>query len=657
LSFILHTLTAKREDVAMKIAHFSLLSSLLLLLLASVLCGSLYIGWQQRLSQEQQGAHFELLRQAVSQHAQRQIGEYLLTGDASRLTQARKSLEQAAALLGQLPAALTLSTQQQLQQLNQKMGGEYLSAGKLAGNSQQLLQHAESELMSNLGLLTRYALNAKHPQSNAYLSLTASMAPGVAKIAQLRENLMSQHDSRLLSSLQFELTSLQKQMTQLQALPLLGLKANSDDDFPSLGEEAVAADQGEEPKAELASLLTRYPKELDNTRRMLEQQQQMKQQLTTDFRQLENGILEIGKALQQAQTRQLEQLGLTLIILVGILVLFALLSFLFQQRLVVSRLHVLRNAFRHLVSTGRPEPLPVQHTHSELGEIANCFNQLMALLSQQQDDKSHQLGRISQTLEGMVSQVEQIRQHAEQADGAIEAGQDMMEELNLLASEVHQVANDIAEHARHNESSMLHSQDLVQQLQAATRRTGEAVEASQGSLQLLDESMKNATAIIDVISHIAEQTNLLALNAAIEAARAGAHGRGFAVVADEVRHLSASTQKSLSQILTIFTRLKGATGELSDTIHAIADASGQQQQHADGLWDTAQGVRETARSTAVVADQGAGNAQSQVEKLQAFAHLMQSMRQQSLGMSSQSVQVAQHIQAQAKLITQTLQGA
>ena len=57
-----------------------------------------------------------------------------------------------------------------------------------------------------------------------------------------------------------------------------------------------------------------------------------------------------------------------------------------------------------------------------------------------------------------------------------------------------------------------------------------------------------------------------------------------------------------------------------------------------------------------MADQGADNAQSQVEKLQAFADLMHSMRQQSSSMSSQSVQVARHIQAQAELITQTLQG-
>ena len=640
----------------MKIAHFSLLSSLLLLLLASILSGSLYLGWHQHDHQSAQRQTYEQIRQAVAQEAQRQIGEYLLTGDTSRLSQARTSLQQAQRLLAQLPPELTGESEPPLQRLHERLAGDYLAAGKLAGNIQQLLQNAESELLSNLSQLSRYALAAQHPQRDQYLALTAGMAAEVAKLAQLRENLMAHQDQRLLSALQFQLDTLRQQVGQLQALPLLGVLSQNEDDVPSLGEEPAAVDQGEAPKAELASLVARYPKELENTRRMLEQQQQMKQQLSGDVRRLEETILVLGRQLQQSQNHQLRQLGLTLMSLAAILVLFALLSFWFQQRLVVSRLRLLRDAFAHLVTSGRPEPLPIRHQHNELGQIAASFNQLMALLSQQQEAKVQQLSNISQTLESMVSQVEQIRQHAEQSDGAIAAGQTMMDELNQLAGEVHQVADDIAQHARHNEASMRHSQSLVQQLQEATRRTGIAIETSQSSLRQLDESMTNATAIVDVIRHIAEQTNLLALNAAIEAARAGEHGRGFAVVADEVRHLSGSTQQSLDQILTIFTRLKGASGELSSTIHAIADASSQQQQHADGLWESAQGVRDKAQSTAVVADQGAGNAHSQVEKLQAFASLMQGMRQQSLSMSAQSAQVAHHIQTQALRITETLQG-
>ena len=83
---------------------------------------------------------------------------------------------------------------------------------------------------------------------------------------------------------------------------------------------------------------------LEISRRMLEQQQQMKQQLSGDVRRLEETILVLGRQLQQSQNHQLRQLGLTLMSLAAILVLFAILSFWFQQRLVVSRLRLLRDA-------------------------------------------------------------------------------------------------------------------------------------------------------------------------------------------------------------------------------------------------------------------------------------------------------------------------
>ena len=112
-------------------------------------------------------------------------------------------------------------------------------------------------------------------------------------------------------------------------------------------------------------------------------------------------------------------------------------------------------------------------------------------------------------------------------------------------------------------------------------------------------------------------------------------------------------------------RLKGASSSISlisrsGGLESSINVEGQGQSGVDGEINhrpnTGNQCVNRNDYTAVVADQGAGNAQSQVEKLQAFADLMQGMRQQSSSMSSQSVQVARHIQAQAELITQTLQG-
>ena len=145
----------------MKIARFSLFSSLLLLLLASLLCVALWLAAEQRQQQQQERQQYAALSQSISQQAQREISDYLLTGDSSRLNNARLQLEQARTQLQRLPGHDSAPLLQALQQLHTKLAGEYLAAGKLSANVQQLLQHAESELMSQLGSLTRYALQAQ----------------------------------------------------------------------------------------------------------------------------------------------------------------------------------------------------------------------------------------------------------------------------------------------------------------------------------------------------------------------------------------------------------------------------------------------------------------------------------------------------------------
>ncbi|WP_160692117.1 methyl-accepting chemotaxis protein [Clostridium sp. C2-6-12] len=68
------------------------------------------------------------------------------------------------------------------------------------------------------------------------------------------------------------------------------------------------------------------------------------------------------------------------------------------------------------------------------------------------------------------------------------------------------------------------------------------------SVQIANNSTKEAIDIIHLIGNIANQTNLLALNAAIEAARAGEAGKGFSVVASEIRKLADNVKTAVNSV-------------------------------------------------------------------------------------------------------------
>ncbi|MFM5368708.1 methyl-accepting chemotaxis protein [Aeromonas veronii] len=641
----------------MKIAHYATLSSLVLLLVAGGQALALYHGWQQLAHTNQAQHQHETLQQLVTVTLQNSLRDYLNSGDPQQLTAAEKVRQQALSSLAAQDDAVAAPLRQQLEKMAHRIAHDYQAAGKLSGNSQLLLQNAESELGSQAMALIRYGEQGASTEQSAaaqqYRRGATEILASLPRLAHLRQSYMEQGNEKLLEGIRFELEALQKQAQALQALPLLGLYEEAPADEFTLG-EPVRKEQGDQPRSELRSLLGRYPQELTNSRTALQQQQAGRQTVQQDIMAMLQATRQMGEQLAHERQAVNQELATILGTLALCLVIVALLFALVQRRWLLAPLLRLRGAFLQLDQTGLAEPLPGGRDRNELADIVASYNRLIGRLQQDQQQKEGQLSAVSLSLQGMVSQVDEIHHSTRTTEQVVDESGQMMDELNLLAGEVHQVAADIAQHAHHNEQAMSQSEDLVGSMLHATHQTGLAIDESDEALQALTRSVADVTAIVDVIGHIAQQTNLLALNAAIEAARAGEQGRGFAVVADEVRHLSANTQQSLNQITDILGRLTQSGEQLGTVLNRITSESSRQRAQAEQLRQTTQAVREIARNTAVIALQGADNAKSQEHKLASFADLIARIHQHARQVSQLSVQVSSHIHHQAQQIPRIL---
>ncbi len=128
--------------------------------------------------------------------------------------------------------------------------------------------------------------------------------------------------------------------------------------------------------------------------------------------------------------------------------------------------------------------------------------------------------------------------------------------------------------------------EISRQVQESSRVAGDAVDQAQSTNSRVGELAQAASRIGDVvelINTIAGQTNLLALNATIEAARAGEAGRGFAVVASEVKALAEQTAKATGEISQQISGIQNATAQSVGAIKEIGDTIGRMSEIASAI--------------------------------------------------------------------------
>ena len=590
----------------MKISQLNRIATAALLFIVLFLCGSVIWSLDRLDSAFTTSRYYQTYQGNIKEHIEKPILTYLLTGNATLLTTIHSNLQNIATeteTVAALSPIMRDTITQQLSELESSALSELRTAGKL-NDPQALLINNERELTGELNRAVEYTLSAENADANLryqYLNLTTQLQHTLLALANIRQNYFLDGNNDSLQTLHHYHQQLSNVAKQLSALPRLGVyseNAAEGDDLASLmgweqnNEESDREDKGDAIVDEISSLIKRYPKELQNAQKFIQQKQAAERSTQNLLVQLQQDLARFADEVNHRYSAIQQDVYLLLAICVVLIVLTGLLMTMLKHRL--ARILIETASYIDKLSKGdlsrgftlTSRITEVQSLNSSVNALYNYFHHLITQIRVETDNLTNLENQISHGashLESIVSSQQTSTEHVVLRMGELEGSYN---EVAANAAQTSVATSDAQDLAHQSTDYMVKTSNSIRTLSHEVKETASA-------LALLKQDAKDIESALEVIQGFAEQTNLLALNAAIEAARAGEAGRGFAVVADEVRNLAARTNTSAAEIQAITDKLNQATAVTTERMTQQLQAVTNTEESAEHAQRTIETVRQS----------------------------------------------------------------
>lgn len=279
-----------------------------------------------------------------------------------------------------------------------------------------------------------------------------------------------------------------------------------------------------------------------------------------------------------------------------------------------------------------------------VGTIASSVNQFA--------DETAQTLAVVQQIAGQVrGAAEATQQQGLLVQGAADRERVLLESMGATLGTATRQMHEVAQLSTASGAAAVRTSDATKAAQTAVEGTmrgmdalREVISETEKRFKRLGERSQEISSAVALVNTISERTHVLSLNASMQAATAGEAGRGFAVVAQEVQRLSDSSRQATGEIAQLvsniqsetnetlitmnrlisdvvsqtelarragheMTQTQSATSELVGLVQKIAAFSAQQQEMAQALQKTVQGMNDgtTQTSTAIAQQTNATN--------------------------------------------------